>query len=566
MSDATGKGITQEEWAAQLADAMAEVSKGNGVTQAEWATLRAASRQAFPFGVESLDMLDVLLEYQQSVHSLLDISPVVGIEKSRRTGITWGVGSVAVLTSAAARSAGGMDTLYIGYNLDMAREFIDVCAMWAKAFNRAASTVEEFVFFGNSEGDKDIKAFRISFVSGYEIVALSSRPRSLRGRQGLVIIDEAAFHDDLPELLKAAMALLIWGGKVLVISTHDGEANAFNQFCRDIENGRQPGKLMRLDFDQALRQGLYQRICLVTGKEWSPEAEAAWREEIIAFYGENAAEELFVVPSKGGGAYLPRVLVESRAEVGIPVLRLEMDDAFTFRPKWERERVIEDWCNEHLKPCLDAMDPTFESVFGQDFARNVDLSCLWPAQITRQLVRRPPFVLEMRNIPFEQQRQILFFVVDRLPRFRAGALDATGNGGYLAEVAAQRYGPGRIAQVHLSQTWYAEFMPKLKAAFVDGTTTTPRDNDVVNDHSAVKLVRGIPMVPRESNSGDHKARRHGDSAIAHVLCWSASLMDVAPVEFLLGQDADHAELFRRSRGNEFNMNAGTGIDWSTFDA
>ena len=28
------------------------------------------------------------------------------------------------------------------------------------------------------------------------------RPRSLRGKQGYVIVDEAAFHDDLAELLR----------------------------------------------------------------------------------------------------------------------------------------------------------------------------------------------------------------------------------------------------------------------------------------------------------------------------------------------------------------------------
>ena len=36
------------------------------------------------------------------------------------------------------------------------------------------------------------------------------------------MIDEAAFHDDLPELLKAALAFTMWGGVVRVISTHNG--------------------------------------------------------------------------------------------------------------------------------------------------------------------------------------------------------------------------------------------------------------------------------------------------------------------------------------------------------
>jgi phage FluMu gp28-like protein len=43
--------------------------------------------------------------------------------------------------------------------------------------------------------------------------------------QGKVLIDEAAFHDDLDELLKAAMALTMWGSHVVVISTHDGAEN-----------------------------------------------------------------------------------------------------------------------------------------------------------------------------------------------------------------------------------------------------------------------------------------------------------------------------------------------------
>ena len=59
------------------------------------------------------------------------------------------------------------------------------------------------------EGDKSILAFRIKFASGKEIVALSSSPTNLRGRQGRVVIDEAAFHKDLAAVLKSALALLM---------------------------------------------------------------------------------------------------------------------------------------------------------------------------------------------------------------------------------------------------------------------------------------------------------------------------------------------------------------------
>src|SRR5581483_1141920 len=182
------------------------------VTEAEWAEHRRQAMQALPAELEGKPLPAILLPYQRERIEAVDRNALVVDEKSRRIGATWGIGAVAVLISGAARAAGGMDTLYIGYNLDMAREFIDACAMWAKTFGQAVFEVGEYLFTEEGERGEDraIKAFRIRFASGFEIVALSSRPRSLRGRQGFVILDEFAFHDDAEELLKAAMALLIW--------------------------------------------------------------------------------------------------------------------------------------------------------------------------------------------------------------------------------------------------------------------------------------------------------------------------------------------------------------------
>lgn len=223
-----------------------------------------------------------------------------------------------------------MDSLYLGYSLDMAREFIDTAAMWAKAFAPAACEVEECLFKDTKPdgSSDDILAYRIVFASGYEIMALTSRPRSLRGRQGMVILDEAAFHDQLGEVMKAALALLMWGGKVVVVSTHDGDTNPFNLLCEEVRKGNKPYELVKITFDDALADGLYRRICLTQGKEWSPEAESAWREDIVAFYGEDADEELFVIPRHGSGAYIPAALIERAQRVDVPVLRFERPDAW----------------------------------------------------------------------------------------------------------------------------------------------------------------------------------------------------------------------------------------------
>lgn len=51
-------------------------------------------------------------------------------------------------------------------------------------------------------------------------------------------IDEAAFHERLAEVLKAALALTMWGAKVRLISTHNGIDNLFNQLITDSRAGK----------------------------------------------------------------------------------------------------------------------------------------------------------------------------------------------------------------------------------------------------------------------------------------------------------------------------------------
>lgn len=476
----------------------------------------------------------VFLPYQQELMETVSAHAVTVVEKSRRTGYSWAAAAIAALAAAKSRTAGGMNVFYMGYNLEMAREFIGYAADWAKQIDPAASEAGEFLFADPDNPDKSIQAFRITFASGFRIVALPSVARALRGMQGLVILDEAAFHDDLEEVLKAAFALLIWGGKVVVISTHDGEANPFNRLIEEIRAGRKPYKLLRCTFDDAIRDGLYRRICYVSGQSWSEDGEAAWRAEIIAQYGEAADEELFCVPSKGGGAYFPMGLVETCASPDVPVCRLALPESFAAMSAHLRETEVRDWLEREVAPLLDALDPTAPSYAGQDFGRHADLSVLWPLQIGRTTARHTPFLIELRRVPFEQQRQILFYVLDRLPRFSGAALDAGGNGAYLAEVAWQRYGD-RIAQVKFTADWYRENMPPLKAAFEDTAVSIPKDRDVIDDLRMVRTVGGIARVPdlrRTEAAGKAGDRRHGDAAIALALAYAASRLPAAEYAYV----------------------------------
>ena len=470
---------------------------------------------------------DILLPYQQ--RWVADKAKLKVAEKSRRVGLSWAEAADDAL-HAASRS--GSNVYYMSYEMSMTRQFIEDCAWWAKWYGLAAGELREDVW---RDGDDEHQVFRIDFASGHHIQALSSAPRNLRSKQGRAVFDEYAFTDPAKqaELLKAGLAFLIWGGDVRVISTHDGVANGFNGLVQEIREGRRPGSVHRITFDQAIADGLYRRIALLKGLDPGPEAGRRWAAEVRAFYGEGAAEELDVVPSKSGGKYFSRVLVEDCMDAGVPVVRWALGDEFAQLPEDTRRRKTAEWLDDRLGPVLRRLDPSLRSFYGMDFGRVGDLSVMIAGQLDVHLTRRAAFALEMRNVPFKTQEQVVDYVAARLPRFTAGAHDAGGNGAALAESAAQRWGFQRVHQVKLNPTWYLEQFPRYRALVQERRVVLPLDVDLLDDHGDVQLVAGVPRVPdslKRKGAAD-KLPRHGDGAIAGVLFSFASDQGGAPIEF-----------------------------------
>ena len=500
---------------------------------------------------------EVLLPYQRIW--IADDSPLKIAEKSRRTGITWAEAADATLTASRAKAAGGGHHFYVGSNKEMAREFIDAVAMWAKAYNKAAGEIQEEVF--TDDEDKAILTFVVYFASGFKVQALSSNPSNLRGMQGNVTIDEAAFHDRLAEVLKAALALTMWGAKVRLISTHNGVDSPFNRYIQDAREGRKDYSIHRITLDDALEQGLYRRICYVTDQVWSPEAEKAWRDALYknAPSKEAADEEYGCIPNKSGGNYLSRILIESAMvqERDIPILRYEAPEDFEAWPEPVREAELEEWCRTRIQPLIDQLDPRCTHVLGEDFARKGDLTVFVPLTIQSDLRKRVPFVVELRNLTYDQQKQVLLYLLTRLPRFRAGAFDATGNGGYLAESAKLRFGPDMIEAVSLSQAWYAEWMPKLKGEFEGMNLDLPRHQTILDDLLSIKLVNGIPQIDKgrqkDLESQDGKAKRHGDFAVALAMAIRASWMDGGTMEGFVPLPGKHDPASKRDDLDDYHQ-------------
>ncbi len=480
----------------------------------------------------------VFLPYQQRWFE--DTSAIMMGEKSRRTGLTWAEAGRNVINAAKPRSRQGCNTFYVGSKQEMALEYIAACALFSKAFNELADADVYEQTFWDSGKKEEILAYMIRFPkTGHKIQALSSRPSNLRGLQGDVVIDEAAFHESLEELLKAALALTMWGNKVRLISTHNGVDNAFNQYINDAREGRKDYSIHRITLDDAIAQGLYQRICYVTDQPWSPEAEKKWRDDLYknAPNTESADEEYGCVPKKSGGNYLSRILIEQAmvADRSIPIFRYEAPEGFEGWTQPQREAEMDAWCAEQLGPVLAKLNKNDRHVFGEDFARRGDLTVFAPLAIAPSLRKRCPFVVELRNLTYEQQRQVMYFILDRLPRLSGAAFDATGNGGYLAEQAALKYGIGMVDQIALNLPWYAEWMPKLKGEFEAFNLELPRHQNILDDLLHIKVEKGIPVIDKgrqkDLESTDSKGKRHGDFAVALAMAIRASWMEGGIIEF-----------------------------------
>ena len=495
----------------------------------------------------------VLMLHQRQVVALKQ--SIIAIPKGRRTGITFAVMLRKTLVAAASKEAGGDNVYYIGDTKEKGLEAVGYCARFARTIAKAqgeVSGIEEFLFEDQDPETgktRHITAYRIRFASGFQVCALSSRPANIRGLQGHVVIDEAAFHQNVQDVLDAASALLIWGGQITVISSHNGKKNPFAQFCRDIEAGRygEDAIVVTITFDTAVANGLYERVCWMKGETPTAEGKAKWYAKIRNGYGVRKAamrEELDAIPRDGNGVCLPGVWIDQAMSLPADrVLRLALDDDFVRRPPESREAWVKDWIKRYLDPLLSQLDPNTRHVFSHDYARHRDFSSWGGHAITDSMRRQCVLSIEMHKVPFTQQKQITWHAIRALPKRCGGAMDATGSGESLAEVTADEFGHDHVHQVTLNRGWYGTWMPKFIQGFEDGMIDLPQDANMDQDLRAIEEIDGIPMINklRRADLKDPDLQRHGDSAVMLALGWFASLHLSYPIEYMSGMTRDSSQ-------------------------
>lgn len=455
----------------------------------------------------------VLLPYQAAW--ILDESRVKVCEKSRQIGMSWVCALEAVLYASSERKRAQVS--YIGYNAVMARNFIDDCIAWARILRVVVEADDDLI-----DPKTGFGRYSLRFRSGATIQALSSRPENFRSRGGLGIIDEAAFHADLPGLLKAVVPFLVWGGRVAILSTHNGTGSAFAKLIEDIRAGKTKYSLHRTTFDEAVAVGLYKRICEAQQIEWTEEREREWVAEIYALAGTNADEELRCIPSRSGGQYFDPGTIEVACSGSVrdaPVIRWAAPKGFAQRPDEERKAVIDAWIKDTIVPQCVRVGVHETCVLGEDFGRVADLTgiVIMIADVRGRC--RVPLIVELRDTPYQQQVQVIRALVSAL-KVRRISCDATGNGGYVAERCVQLYGESMAKAQTITRAWYGEAMPPLRAALEDRTLSLPRDRGVISDLATVRVVDGLPSIPAAKVKRPGEQSRHGDLAIAIALAYA----------------------------------------------
>ncbi|NER90364.1 terminase family protein [Moorena sp. SIO3A2] len=223
---------------------------------------------------------DILLPYQKEFLRLVFNNRFIVLLKSRQIGMTWLLALLCVLRASAAD---GNSQYYISYNKETTRQFMGNCKWWAEHLQLFCDYVGERLY---EDENKDLQVYRMVFASGNVIEALSSNPNNVRGKGGDVVIDEAAFVEQLDEIVRSVTALLMWDPTrtIIVVSTPDVEDHYFYEMVQQAKEGEKGMVYYQVDFTSALEMGLYRRICFLSGGTWTKEGEKEWAETIRNFY------------------------------------------------------------------------------------------------------------------------------------------------------------------------------------------------------------------------------------------------------------------------------------------
>jgi phage FluMu gp28-like protein len=181
---------------------------------------------------------NILFPFQKK-YIRLHKEKVVIWEKSRRIGATFTNAFYSIWYCYNYKQ----NCCFSSSKLDYAKDFLCDVRIWGELIE--ATTGRSVINEVNSTKNT------IFLNNGKKIMALSSEPKNLRSKEGLIILDEFAHHDDQESMWRAAQGSIARKGQLRVLSTHNGPSCFFYKLVKE-ENGFAK---MKTTMQDALKDG-----------------------------------------------------------------------------------------------------------------------------------------------------------------------------------------------------------------------------------------------------------------------------------------------------------------------
>lgn len=418
-------------------------------------------------------------------------------EKSRRIGITYAE-CYRATRDLAQKNVKNNKVWFSSADLSAAEEAVDYVGFWAKVLHTASQYVGEVVI----DKEDDITAHRVRFSNGGEFNAISSNPTRFRSKGGDVILDEFAHHKDQEKMYTAAKPSMMWGNRVRIISTHNGDETFFNGLIAEVKKGKEGSMKnwthFKTSIEDAIKDGL---VDTILGHKASKEEVAQFLEDAFSGMTNDAIqEEFYCVPRSGSQNHL---------------LPYELINAI------ERENILD----EKLEKV------TGDLFVGMDIGRKNNPSVIWVDELLGEMLYTRK-VIPLKNVAYRIQKEILYSILSH-PNFRRAGIDATGIGNQLAEETQQDFGALRVEAVMFTPRSKEEMASHTYIMVEGKKTLIPKDKTIRDDFYSVRAVTTAAGNVRYEADVDEKGG-HADYFWAKALCLSAAKSNAGPLIITTG--------------------------------
>ena len=327
-----------------------------------------------------------------------------------------------------------------------------------------------------------MKMASVEWHNGSRMMALPSRPSTVRGFSANIILTEFAFHDDPEAVWKALYPMIsnpLRGGvkKLRIVSTPNGRGNFFHELWRSEQFAKHS-----VTIHEAVAQGL--PIDIADLQAGLGDAEA-WAQEYECAFIDNARTLL---------TYETILACEhERAKVLSGSLPLR------------GERVM----------------------VGIDFGRKQDRTVCWTL-VERESIWWTHEVLVLENTDTPEQLRLLR---SRVNLARRVCLDSTGVGLGLGELLVREFtewngdpgAPGRVALCHFTSALKANIFGRLRPMLETQAVRLPIDIGIREDlHALQRVLRPGGGISYEAPRGPEG---HSDRSTALALALHAVALD-----------------------------------------